>query len=198
MTNLYRHRIAWTGFAGAPGVSTFYGLVAGAMMTPLHDLCTGLVNILPATVTLQVENSGDIIDSVTGNLTGTWTEAAVGPVTGLDTTVYSAPSGATLTWLTSTVADSHRLRGRTYLVPLGGDAYQADGTLASSVIDILAGVASGFEAASLGNLVVWHRPRVAAAATAYHPAVTARDGSFGLVTASSVKDAAAVLRSRRD
>jgi hypothetical protein len=149
-------------------------------------------------VNLQVESAGDILEDTTGVITGAWTATPVLPVVGTGAALHAAPVGASVAWLTSTILDGHRLKGRTYLVPLGSDCFAGDGTLDGPRMANIAAAAVTFVAAEAGDLVVWHRPRIATAATAYHPAVTARAGGHGLVTGSSVADVAAVLTSRRD
>lgn len=199
MTVLTRHRVGWTGFPGGPGVSTFYGLGDGAAMTTfLHTFFLALASYIPNDVTIQVESSGDLIEDTTGELTGTWTADAADSINCLSSAVYAAPAGLGVTWTTDTVLDGHRLRGRTFIVPLEASAYQTDGTLDGTVRGAFIAAAETFVAGAVGDFVIWHRPRIAAAATPYHPAVTARAGGHGLVTASSVRDKAVVLRSRRD
>lgn len=198
MTTLYRTRVNWTGFPGAPGVSTFYSLVEGAMQGSIRTLFASIGGLIPADVTLNVEYSGDAFNDVNGDLVGSWSEAAMDPVVGTGTGVYSAPSGLAIDWLTETIVDSHHLRGRTYIVPLIGSAYEDDGSIASATLTALVDPLNVFVGAVTGAMVVWHRPREARDADATHRAVTARAGSHGLVTTSSVPDKAVILRSRRD
>jgi len=198
MTDLYRTRAIWSGFPGGPGVSTFYGLGSGLLVPNIRALMLAVSGILPTDVTIQVENTGDILDDATGALTGSWTSSPVLSVHGLQAGAYAAPSGVCMDWLTTTIADGHRLKGRTFFVPCSSVAYQNDGSIDPTQLATLITQAATFMAAASGDLVVWHRPRVAAAATAWHPAVTARAGSNGLVTGSGVPDKVVVLRSRRD
>jgi hypothetical protein len=168
------------------------------MTESLHTFFEALASYIPADVTLQVDNSGDLINDVNGELTGSWSADSVAAVFGTSSAVYAAPVGAAVTWATTTILDGSRLRGRTFLVPLEASGFATDGTLDGTVQSAISGAAAGFVAALIGDFVIWHRPRLAAAATPYHPAVTARDGGHGLVTTSSVRDKAVVLRSRRD
>ena len=198
MTALYRIRAAWTGFPGAPGVSTFYGLTSGTSLADLRAFFLSMAPSLPADVTIQVENTGDIIEDTTGALTGAWTDDPVLPVTGSAPPPYAAPVGVMLKWATDTIVDGHRLRGRTFLVPCAGGVFDDDGSINDADFTLFNGYATVLGAAVIGNIVVWHRPRVARAADGSRPAVTARAGSHGLITACSVPDEAVVLRSRRD
>ena len=198
MTELARVRVAWTGFPGAPGVSTFYALSSTGVVGHLDTMFGAILAYFPADVTLLVEETGDLIEDTTGALTGAWSSSPVTPRVGIGSGAYSAPSGAAITWKSSTILDGKRLRGRTFLVPLTGTRFDSDGSLGSSAVTDIGEAAAALVTAEAGNLVIWHRPRIAAAATAYHPAVTARAGGHGPITASSVRDMAVVLRSRRD
>ena len=107
MTDLYRCRASWTGFSGAPGVTTMYGLVSGALVTTMHDLFVALGPYLPDSVTVQVEATGDVIDDATGALTGAWTDTPVLPVVGGSAAQYAAPQ-----WLLHQL-EHHHHPGRT-------------------------------------------------------------------------------------
>ena len=72
MTSLYRIRTAFTGFVGAPGVSTMYSLNPPTDLADLQALWTGLKGGMPTDVTISVLPSGDIIEDTTGALTGQW------------------------------------------------------------------------------------------------------------------------------
>lgn len=198
MTTINRIRAAWTGFPGGPGVSTFYSLGGTESVPAIHDLFDGLVGSLPIDVSVQVESVGDQIEDTTGALVGSWSLDAVLPVHGTFEDAYAAPVGVCFSWDTSTIVDHHRLRGRTFIVPAAPSVFDPDGTVNSAALAVLIGLGEALVTDMSGDLVVWHRPRLAKAATAYHPAVTARAGGHGVVTACSVPDKAVVLRSRRD
>ena len=198
MTVINRIRASWTGFPGSPGVSTFYSVVPDATVPNLRAFFLAIHTALPSDVHVQVENEGDVIEDTTGAVTDLWTCDSVLSVAGDNTDAYSAPSGIVVDWLTGTVLDGHRVRGRTFLVPAGGNFYGTDGTLSDGALALIAPAAAAFVTADTGNFVVWHRPRAAKAADGSRPAVTARAGGHAVVTASSVPDKAAVLRSRRD
>ena len=187
VTALKRIRVSWTGFPGAPGVSTFYSLDSvGAPLTELHAFFSSLAGKIPADVNIQVENSGDIIEDTTGALTGTWTDASVLSVQGTGSSMYAAPAGILFKWMTDTVLGGHRIRGRTFLVPADVQCYQNDGSIASTPLGQLQGYAATLVAATAGAFVIWHRPRAGVG------------GGHALVTGSTVPDKVVVLRSRRD
>lgn len=198
MTSLFRVRTALTGFSGGPGVSTMYFLDTGTAIPSVRAFWEALAGVLPNSITVQVSNVGDEIESTTGALVGSFQKTAVPPTLGTNTSAYPAPAGAVVSWRTNTVADRRRLRGRTFIVPMGGNAFEINGTLSAPVLTQIGNAAQALVFEQSLSMVVWHRPRAARPVDGSRPAVTARLGSHGLVTGSRVPDLAAVLRSRRD
>lgn len=186
MTDLYRVRSALTGFPGGPGVATMYFLDVETAVASVQTFWTEIIARFPSDFHAQVENAGDIINDATGDLTGSWTADAVASTVGDQGDPYPAPAGAVITWLTETVLDGRRLRGRTFCVPYGGLNYQNDGSLAPLAITDLQDGATALIAAQSSSFVIWHRPTGAHA------------GGHGFVTAAMVHDKVAILRSRRD
>jgi len=185
MTEISRVRSVWTGFPGGPGVTTMYFLDTATAVADLRTFWALFSGALPADVHIQVENAGDIIEDSTGALTGAWSSESVAVVNGASTEAYSAPSGACINWLTETIGPHRRIRGRTFIVPLANEAYQNDGSLSPTVLAEFHDHAESFIVSQSSSFVVWHRG-------------TGSDGTNGLVTAASVHDMVAVLRSRRD
>jgi len=175
-----------------------YGLTFGSMLTNIHTFWDAVKNTMPSNVRINVQGFGDIINDATGAITAAWTDSPPGEVVAGTTGAYSAPSGAIVRWTTGSVVDGHKVVGRTFIVPLAGNAYQEDGTLASGIITVIQNAASALVASEGANLQIWSRPRLARAATAKLPALSARAGSAHQVTGVAVPDRAAVLRSRRD
>lgn len=198
MTSLNRVRVGWSGFPGAPGVSTFYFLDVATAVASLVTLFTALRPNCPTDVTWRVESAGDIIEDTTGVITGAWGADPVSDITGSASGTYSAPSGGMIGWETATILDGRRLRGRTFIVPLAGSQYDSSGSLTADAYNGMGDSAIAFLVEQSSSFVLWHRPRVAHAADGSRPAVTARTGGHGLVTTSRVPDKAVVLRSRRD
>lgn len=192
-----RVRVELSGFAGAPGVATFYSTDVTSLRAALVDLWGGLGPIMPNTFTAQIESVGDVINSATGAIEGTWTGdvlSASGSGGGPD---YAGPVGATISWLTADVADGSRIRGRTFVVPLPTSAYDGSGTLLESTRTVIQTVATAFVAAAAPGFVIWHRPRLARPASGRLKFLPAHDGSLHIVNGTIVPDRAQVLRSRR-
>lgn len=187
-----RVRVALTGFPGGPGVSTFYCNNVVTFRAAIHTFYEGLSSLRPADVTATVETTGDILDPVSGNLTGTWVDAPLTALPGFGTGAYAAPAGVVINWLTGSVIDGHRLRGRTFYVPLAANAYDLTGSIAAAELTTIRGASTDLVNSTTGNFLVWHRPRPITDPKG------ARAGGFAAVTGSVVNDRVAVLRSRRD
>lgn len=203
MTALYRSRTTFSGLSGGPGVATMYFLDTDNMTENLQALWTGLKGVLPIGVTIQVENVGDIIESTTGALTGAWGGTVQSALTGASNQPYPAPAGYCINWLTGTILDGHRLRGRTFVVPVTSAFYQDNGTILDSAVADGNAAVTTFIIAESSSLVIWHRPfdgtpAVPASGTkAAKPARPAHLGGHGLVTGGFIRDKVAILRSRR-
>lgn len=191
---IYRVTAEWRGFLGAPGYSNFYFTeVSGSPgPEPARDRVVAFMNeinpVLPSDVEYFVQGEVATIDENTGLATDyDQLRSDVSPGTGGMSGPYSAASGAVISWQTSGVRNGRRVQGRTFIVPLGGSAYQADGTLASNTIGILGDAAeelvgTGFDS----GFSIWSRPG------------STGGGEVWPVTAYRIPDMAAVLRSRRD
>jgi len=184
---MQRVRVHWTGFTGGPGVNTLFYNDAPADPAPdLFTFFNAIKALIPTSVTITIDNSGDLIDEATGAISGAWSGTSASTVTGTTSALYAGPTGAVVDLKTSTVVGRRRLQGRMFLVPLTTDCYQADGTLATSQLGTLRAAATALQGSTSGaDLVVWHRP------TPGHA------GSKAAVTSAFVPDLAAVLRSRR-
>lgn len=177
-------------------MSTFYSLVDGGLIAPLRAFFLSLVTAIPEDVSIQVESAGDAIEDTTGDLTGDWSDTPVLPVDGTVTGPYAAPAGMLVDWLTGTILDGHRVKGRTFIVP--SVSFDTDGSVLDATRTAFQANADTFIAAASGNLAVWHRPRAAKAAEGTHKAITAHAGGHAVVTSAKWSDQVVVLRSRRD
>jgi hypothetical protein len=203
MAVLDRHRVTWTGFIGAPGVSTFYCATGFPMNAHLHTFFVAIASVIPTDVTITIEPSGDSIESTTGSLTGTWADTTPAPVVGSDATSYSAVSGLLIAWTTSVFLSGRRLRGHTFIVPIGADIYDTAGQVAGAAAVSVEAAAQALVTAGSGTQMIWQRPRVAQASYTdrrgvVHPAITARGGGFGSVSTAVCRRLVTELRSRRD
>lgn len=195
MVALNRVRVGWTNWPGAPGVSTFYLSSSTTSLGPLKTFFTAIKDMLPNTLTTDVPNAGDVIDSATGHITGGWTGSGGGTTSSLAAAAaYSGASGALIRWNTDGILNGRRLVGRTYLVPLNNTQYANDGSLSGTAITTLAAAATALITAYAGALVIYGPPRNTGTNGPTDPGKAAQWGS---VTSAVVPDIAAVMRSRR-
>lgn len=203
MSTLARFSINWSG-AGVNGKaqSHLHFLLDGngLPLEVINPIAAGLRNVLdgdfaaylPGAVQVAVDPEVLAIDVPTGQilLAATLTQGT-NPVQGTDASPFSAASGAVMSFSTGDIVAGRRVKGRWFLVPLGGSAYDGSGTLAPAFITHLLSAGAGIVglAGSGTPLVVYSRPRTGAGA---------RSGSTHVVTSASTKDKVAILRSRRD
>lgn len=188
MVDLARVRVSWQGWPGSPGVSTFYLTDSPTQLhiDAIRAFFNSIAGSLPTGLTVTVPASGDVIDDASGLIVDSW--AVVTPptvVTGTGTGNYAGNAGAVVHWLTSTVLNRRRIRGRTFLVPLVATAYDTAGSLSTTMISTLSAAATTMTSALGTNFRVWHRPANGGA------------GASAVVTGFRVPDLAVSLRSRR-
>lgn len=186
MATISRITCAWSGFPGAPGFTNFYGLGQSTTVSPILTFFDLLKGALPSDVTITVPGNGDTIDDATGDLVGTWSATGGGVVVGTNGGGYAAPVGGCINWITGGINRAHKVRGRTYIVPMAGAMFQNDGSLTVEAFATLEGASASMLTNFGGDLVVWSRPRLGAGGAAFS------------ISSRRVLDKAAVLRSRRD
>ena len=178
----------WLG-AGVVGASTstFYtrglaGAVTGALSTYLNAIKT----FIPDDISWVIAGSGDVIDDVDGSLVGAWTAT---PVNVLATAAsnYTVGVGLRQVWNTAGIHGSKRVRGSTFIVPVGGHCWGLDGRATSAAMTAFHNAADALLATSSvgGNLCVWSRP------------IEGRPGASHVITSASMGSDPTWLRSRR-
>jgi len=192
MGELRRWRTTWSGFAGAPGISTFYGDNAESgpdQKAAIAAFWAAIEPYVPHSVTLTLLGNGDVVDDISGDVTGVFSEGSDSAVVGGNSGYVMAPAGALVQWLTGVYLRGRQLRGKTFLVPLGATEFTDTGALSASVAAAIQSAGTTMLAAGDGDMFrVWHRPTTSpATAGESHSATTC------LVTTKCV-----VLRSRRD
>lgn len=201
MPDIARVKLHWTGFVGGPGLSVFH-FMTDAGTPPTNADCLAVAGrvrafadaikgMVPSTVSMLVDPAVEIITSPGGTLqtVENVTPPAVVNSTASSTIVYSAASGAVISWRTAGIRNGRRVRGRTFLVPLHGNAYQNDGSLDAGYITSLNTAATNLRDTSTNiDLAVYGR----------ESGPGALDGVVYQVTSHNVPDRAAILKSRRD
>lgn len=182
MAQLQQVRVAWSGGPGGPGISTFYGDDTDEpIQAYVASLFEGIALKVPSSITFTVPNSGNLIDVATGQPVGTWSSGTTRTIPATATGVYAAPVGGLIRWETADFHNGRRVVGKTFVVPLFGGAFDAAGTLTSTVVADLHTASSALVDGATGLRVYSHK---------FHAASS--------VVTSSVPDEAVVLRSRRD
>lgn len=190
MATIVRVTARWEGFPGAPGYSNFYGnpdpdpaTAAQTMATRIRAFFSGMVGWLPADVDVLVLPVYAVLEDSTGAQTSEGTVASPpAVVNGVGSGGYSGNSGVAVNWLTTSFINGRRLKGRTFLVPLG-PVFEANGTVADSVLSEMTGLAATL-VGSDGLFVVWHRP------------ISGAGGAAAEISTVTIRDRSAHLRSR--
>jgi hypothetical protein len=100
---------------------------------------------------------------------------------------WASGVGCRQRWLTAGITRGRRVRGSTFLVPLGQNLYDGTGSIADATVTALATAANTLRAADSGSMRIYSRPTSAANA----------DGVAHAVTGSDLPDRVSWLRSRR-
>lgn len=185
----------WTGWSGAPGYSVFHfgnfdtGSTAAAQAAAdaVSNFFEGVKNLVPISISIRPESTVELIDEVSGTVQDIYGIQPLPASAGQYTQGFSAVSGALVHWDTAGVRNGRRVRGKTFLVPLGNALYEANGTIAPAQVTMLQTAAQGLIDDAGTALHIWGRPTVAG-----------NDGGSYAVISARVPDKAVVLRSRRD
>ena len=199
MTEICKVKVNWTGFAGAPGYSNFYfndftdgtmtQTIANGAANKVDTWLGSVVALLPLAVTIAVDSAVEVIESTNGELQGFFNVAGLPVRTGNNVEPYSAASGACVNWYTGGVRNGRRVRGRTFIVPIGGESLATNGTIDDSKLTLLRTASTNLISdVGSGDHGVWSRPS----------GPSATDGEWFSTTAVTVNDKVAVLTSRRD
>jgi hypothetical protein len=192
---MHRYVVSWQNWPGAPGISTFFTDPAAGQPdpAPLRTFFDAIKAYLPSGLTITVPGSGDLIEETTGHLSGTWSVTPTPTqITCTGSGAYAGNAGGVIHWLSSDIVNGRRVRGRTFLVPLIGSAFETNGSPISTYLTALTTAATNLLASSTWHPVVWARPF---AGTPQDP--TTRVGSKHAATSYRVPDLAISLRSRR-
>jgi len=200
MGNILRIKINWTGFIGSPGYTNLYfeptvetdpwtQTLVDAAHAKVSAWMTSIKSYMPVNTTLTADSQAAEIDENTGNIQTFHTIVAPAVQTGTMAGAYTAGTGLCVSWSTGGVRNNRRVRGRTFVVPLGGVAYDSTGTIDNASLTTLRGAANLLHSDANGvRLVVWARPT----------GLLGIDGGAYDVTSATINDKVAFLSSRRD
>lgn len=129
MVSLCQHRVQWSVPKGGVGVSTFYyNNSDGPHPELLKAFFEAIKTIIPSQVTITYPGNGNVMDVATGNTIGTWSATAPSASTMTGIAGYAGGAGAVVNWHTGIYTAGRELKGKTFLVPVVGGQYDADGT----------------------------------------------------------------------
>lgn len=184
MTNLFRVQPVWTGGPGLPGTNTLYGSEGDVAVTDMRTELEAFYGVwcdnhCSDDITVTIPSTGDIIDHDTGGLVGVWTSGSPIVIPGTQSTERLALADQVLvSLLTDSIFGGRRLRGRIFL-PGGTQGANDNGVVDPGVISSMYDAA---QTCFVDDFAV------------YSPTNT----EWATVTATSIWDQFAVLRSRRD
>jgi hypothetical protein len=164
---------------------------ANSAAAAIHGLISIFSSAMPSDITWSFNPLVKLLDVSTGQVMGILNLTTVpAPVTGGSASDYGAGLGARINWSTTSVHGRRFLRSATYMVPLAGNAYSTNGSIASSVVTAGNGACATYLAAlntAALEGIAWHRP----------PKGTFTGGAAGLISSGQVSTTPAGLRSRR-
>jgi hypothetical protein len=199
MSSFFKTAIKWTGFPGGPGFTNLYWRTIGDVevdqaavngtVTKVETWLNAWRPYFPVGVTTQLDSVVTEINTGTGAQIGFFNATVAAAAPGQDSAGYSAASGACINWSTAGVRNGRRIRGRTFMVPIGGTGFDGTGTLADNRLQFMrSSTATMLANQTSSQLIVWSRPTKAAPDS----------GEPWPVSAYSIPDKAAILTSRRD
>jgi len=200
MADVHRITAIWQGFQGAPGYTkfSFMGLTDASSLTAaataVRTFFNGLATQLPSGSTVTVQSVAGVYDMANGmpiREDPILTPPAAVTGSASAGTLYSGGVGVYVTWLTGAVYNGHKVRGRSYLVPLvlGG---ASDGTLGTGTVTLVQNAANALVSSQAGKFAIWSKTFTST------PPITQIGGGLSTVTSANVPDKTGILRSRRD
>jgi len=190
--------VTWisTGYTGAPGYTKLKFIQAEGTSPTVAEanaaaanskaLLQGTTLFIPNPVsyacqpTVQVFNNAGVLQNEVG------ISSVPTNVGGTGGTTYPGGVGAVVFWNTGAINGGHKVKGRTYFVPLSTSAFATDGSLATTLVTNLTNAANTFIASTPAPCV---NTRSLGQAD--------RGNATYVVTSASVKDRTAFLRTRR-
>lgn len=199
MVDILRLKINWTGFPGGPGYTNlhFRNTTPGTISQAVVDSAITATDIwleawkatFPSGTSVLIDPTADVLDETNGDLKAFMSGTPTASRTGSTAATYSAPTGACVNWYTNAIRNGRRIRGRTFMIPLGGGAWDTAGSLENSKLTAWRTATGIFvNAGTDSDFGVWSRPS----------GPDANDGVFAPATSYTIQDRAAILTSRRD
>jgi hypothetical protein len=160
------YRLVWSTPGGGTGYSVFHTAApttaaeAQSAASAFHTFAQTILSYMPNEVSIVGDTEYRVLNDVTGTLTGVFSVSGGTGGSGSDTANYNRAAGARIDWGTNTIVGGRRLRGRTYIVPLGTGAFDSNGLVSAAGIAALANAGANLVDdldAVQRPLVVWSR-----------------------------------------
>jgi len=199
MVQLARVKVNWTGFNGAPGYTNLYfnDISFGSITQACADEAVAKVDAwlevwkvgIPSNVSIVIDPTVEALEENNGSLDEFFDTTPTATRVGTASGSYSAAAGACVNWATTGIRNGRRVRGRTFMVPLGGTSFDTVGSLDNTRLASWRTASNTLQTVGTSSkLCVWSRPS----------GPEATDGiSYG-VTSMTINDKVAILTSRRD
>ena len=202
MASIIRVKINWTGFTGAPGYTNLHfeqiaddAITQTTVQDAIDKTQTWIQAFragMPPDCYTGVDAAVAELDEQYGTIQAFWNGTVTAAAPGTGPGSYAAGSGACVNWSTAGVWNGRRVRGRTFIVPLGSYGFASNGNLDDTKLTTWRAATQTFvDASNDARLVVWKRPTIVLGEPL-------PDGGAYDVTSFSINDKAAQLRSRRD
>lgn len=212
MATIMRATAVWSGFVGSPGYTNLYFRDFTGSGNPDLTQAQGASDRtrtffeaikaqLPTTVTVTMAADVAVLEETTGQLQDSFGTTPGAPTVGTASVAggYSGATGAVVTLRTSSFRNGRRIRGRFFIVPLGGTIYGPDGTLSNTPLGTMRTAATALvDTTGTPDLGVWARPTPILDSQGNPTGNYNPDGEWAVCTSATIPDMAAVLRSRRD
>jgi len=193
-----KHLVTWTGLPGGTGYSLFYQNNAQGNPAPLGTFFGALATYFPPALTITVPNAGEVIDEVTGKMTGVWSAGTQVATVGTGTSPFAPSQGALLKWGTNNFRNGRRVWGKTFLVPLTATQYVTGGVITAAACNAIAAAGTTLITSFAGSMVVWSRPVYKPGAAPGDPPVLVRPGAINPVVSATCPIKPCSLTGRRD
>lgn len=181
-----RLQVGFTGSQMGSGVATHYAVHAAGHRDAFAAFWQELGNrVFPDSVWITVPNSGDVIEVESGLLQSVWTEGATMQKQGANGPNHAAGCGAAITWVTASIINGKRVRGRTFIVPIAAQHYDSDGTINDAARSFINAATLTLLGACGEDFLIYHRGK------------GDEDGVACPVISHRLADRVATLRTRR-
>lgn len=188
-----QYRAFWSIPNAGPAVTTFHAQAtlsgdAQQFADRVRGLFLALQGRIPDEVAVTFDSEVTYINTATGVLESATAVTPPAIVAGGYAGGWASGSGGRIVWGTGEIRNGRRVRGTTFIVPLGGAEYAPSGRLTGGTVAALQAAADAYLSGmgADGNPVyVYSRP------------IPGRAGATSEVTVATVPETVATLRSRK-